>query len=62
MAFTLTIETGNAAFGEDPGQVRGEVGRILTKVTELVEESYQSEGALLDINGNTVGRWQLTEL
>lgn len=51
----LTIETGNAAFEDDPG---AEVARILREVAELAEEGSTS-GPLYDINGNPVGSWEL---
>lgn len=51
--FTLTIETGNAAFGDDP---TSEVAAILTKLARQI--SYQDQtDTVRDTNGNTVGRW-----
>ena len=58
MAFTLKIETGNAAFEDDQGF---EVGRILNGLLERLEDVGASgaSGTLLDYNGNTVGSWTL---
>jgi hypothetical protein len=55
--FTLKVSTANAAFEGDP---RIEVARILRKVAERLEESGAPEAAILDANGNTVGKYTLT--
>lgn len=54
--FTLEIYTGNAAF---EGGVASEVGRILRELARSLEhgDADHTEGGLLDLNGNTVGRW-----
>lgn len=49
--FVLTIETGNAAFEDDP---LAEVARLLAVAASLCEGG-TSDGLLLDINGNAVG-------
>jgi hypothetical protein len=55
MAFTLKIDTGNAAFDETPGE---EVARILRDVATALERG--TRGAPLhDSNGNRVGRFDL---
>lgn len=51
----LTIETDNAAFGDEPGV---EVAGILRDVANRAENG-QTSGTLLDSNGNTVGSWSL---
>jgi hypothetical protein len=62
--FTLTIETGNAAF-HDPGRGDGpddddnmarnaEVARILRKLATAIEQGSDSV-RLMDYNGNSVG-------
>lgn len=62
MAFTLTIETSNAAFTHQPA---AEIARILQDVAH-----YLTAGSVIDlfdgdsmkvrdINGNTVGYWTL---
>lgn len=54
--FKLTIETGNAAFDDCPG---AEVARILREAATAIERG--TRGAPLhDINGNRVGRFDLT--
>lgn len=60
MAFTLNIKTGNAAFeGED---ARYELSRILRELAdELGEWGTENSGKVMDINGNTVGAWELTD-
>jgi hypothetical protein len=54
---TITIDTGNAAF--DGGNAGAEVARILRKTAERIAAAgiKRCDGiAVLDINGNTVGR------
>ena len=54
MAFTLNINTDNAAFTDDP---RAEVQRILAAV---IDGLYHLDGGTSrDINGNTVCNWKL---
>lgn len=53
--FKLTIKTDNAAFTDDPD---AEVARILRAAADRVENG-EMPGALRDINGNTVGRFEL---
>lgn len=52
----LEIETGNAAFA-DGGQA-AEVARILRQAASKIERGSHS-GPLHDLNGNTVGRYDL---
>ena len=47
----ITINTGNAAFEDD----LGEVARILTDLAARFTDGVD-EGPVLDVNGNTVGR------
>jgi hypothetical protein len=58
--FTLTIETGNAAFEEN---LDAEIARILVKLADRsINEGYSLPcdwGFVRDINGNTVGHWKL---
>lgn len=67
--FTLTIDTDNAAFGED-GRPTAEIKRILKRlvVSDTLNDLSTSdkryganEGKLRDGNGNTVGTFQLTD-
>lgn len=55
--FELTIKTENDAFTEGEAM---EVGRILRRVAERVEESRRA-GALMDTNGNVVGEFKFTD-
>jgi hypothetical protein len=70
MAFTMHVETGNAAFyrgddGDDtpegehfePGP---ELVRILQATARQVDDGFTS-GILNDSNGNRVGSWEITE-
>jgi len=53
--FSISIDTGNAAFEDDAG---AEVARILRDVATALERG--TRGAPLhDINGNRVGRFDL---
>jgi DUF917 family protein len=56
MEFTLTIQLGNAAMqtGED-------VAEALARVADSLQGGVQS-GTIRDVNGNTVGSWDLPEL
>jgi hypothetical protein len=51
--FTLTIDTGNAVFADDP---RPELARILESLAVRLPDANDS-GTVRDSNGNTVGRW-----
>jgi len=53
--FRLQIETGNAAFHEDGA---GEISRILENVAERVKNGDHT-GIVRDVNGNTVGSFEL---
>lgn len=55
--FKLEFDTDTAAF--DSGAADVEIDRILRRVSYAVRlgEVY---GALLDINGNTIGQWSYT--
>lgn len=46
---------GNAAFAEDP---KMEIARILREAAKKIEDDHVG-GNLKDINGNTVGRWEI---
>lgn len=53
--FTVTIDTENAAFDDDDGGIH-EISRLLHVVIEAINQG-SGGGGLLDINGNTVGRF-----
>lgn len=54
----IEFKTGGAAFDE-PYQA-SEIKRILEEIATKVECGYYS-GKIIDINGNNVGEWELTE-
>ena len=54
--FTMTIDTDNDAFAEDP---QAEVARILRRVARTVVAGSDG-GRCMDINGNAVGSWEFT--
>lgn len=53
--FVLTIRMENAAFDPDP---QWEVARILRDVVEKIDRG-RTDGPILDINGNTVGKFEM---
>lgn len=55
MSFQITMDTSNAAFTEND---MCEVARILRDVATSLESGSEN-GKCRDINGNTVGTWQL---
>jgi len=57
--FTLTIDCDNAAFIETEYSRDEELKRIIRKA--LVDLDYENEGMCLDINGNRVGEWRISE-
>lgn len=60
MAFTLTIKTGGAAFDSDgDGDLHAEVHNILMEAAKRILDGASSV-ALVDINGNLVGRAEFT--
>ena len=67
MAFTLKIDTDNAAFYDDsdgndfdPGP---ELARLLRNLADTLDspEVHDDSGTVRDINGNRVGTWEITE-
>lgn len=61
MKFTLTIETDNAALMGEEGVDLEELAGILRHLADRVAYGTADgdRGAVLDINGNAVGRWEL---
>jgi hypothetical protein len=53
--FEITMETGNAAFGDQP---EVEIARILIEVARKVANG-SIEGRVMDYNGNVVGEYEL---
>lgn len=56
MTFTLTIECDNAAFERDPGP---ELARILKRCAADLRNGEKGR-KVFDVNGNSVGAWELT--
>jgi hypothetical protein len=57
--FTLEFDTDNAAFTDGEMPTYGtECARILRAIAEQLERG-STGGAAVDVNGNTVGRWEL---
>ena len=57
----LEIKTGGAAFSEDDVltyEGRSEIARLLRKISVKIETG-DSDGVIMDINGNKVGHWTL---
>ena len=57
----LEIKTGGAAFSENDVltyERRSEIARLLRKISVQIETG-DSDGVIIDINGNKVGRWSL---
>lgn len=62
MGFKLEFKTDNAAFHEDEYAMAEEVSSILKGVAEKIAAADgTTEGPVRDTNGNTVGKWSLTE-
>jgi hypothetical protein len=56
--FTLSFDTDNAAFEDDP---RPEIAHILRELADKVWqwEGYTKHQNIRDINGNVIGTWKL---
>jgi hypothetical protein len=54
--FTCTIDMNNSAFASAPTL---ELERILSKIRDQVRDGVTAS-KVLDDNGNTVGRWQIS--
>ena len=67
MKFTLDIDMSNAAFDTSENGVGNvpEVTRILRKLAALLDNvdvlTDQNGGTLFDVNGNSVGSWDVTQ-
>jgi hypothetical protein len=58
MKITITIETDNAAFTDNPG----ETAAIMTRAANMLNYfSHPCEYPLLDSNGNTVGKFTIEQ-
>lgn len=59
--FQLTINTGNAAFGDDAMDRALELERILKKIALQLKDGEQGR-SVFDSNGNKVGEWSVTDV
>lgn len=57
MRFTLEVEMDNDAFVVAPGH---QLALILDHAKAQILDQGMTEAPLMDINGNTVGRWSIT--
>lgn len=55
--YVVTFDTDNAAFDDD--NFVSECGRIINNARERIENG-ETDGRLMDINGNTVGKFFLS--
>lgn len=66
MQFSLQIRMDNAAFqdgeggGSEEGDFRPELARILDNAARMVQEGWDIDRVLMDINGNRVGQMGVT--
>ena len=56
--FKMKFSTDNTVFEDYKEQ---EVSRILAEVVEKIEKCGKTEGFIMDINGNKIGEWSLTQ-
>lgn len=56
-SFRLEITSGGASMLADPVY---EVTRALAKVGDRLQHYHETEGTILDVNGNTIGTWSMT--
>lgn len=65
MQLTITMDRGNAAFGNDDEDDTStdardnETARIVRKIADHIAAGYES-GKCVDYNGNTVGTWAIS--
>ena len=57
MKFIMDAKMDNAAFRAYP---EGELARMLREIAEKIEKG-RVYGSVMDINGNIVGSWDITE-
>jgi hypothetical protein len=57
--FNLSFDVRNAAF--DDGNRPYEAARILREIADKLEaQAYVGGGHVRDVNGNTIGHWEMT--
>jgi hypothetical protein len=65
MKMDLSIELGNDAM-RSTADIGWALAKTATRISEVVDDDADgnarpASGTILDLNGNTVGRWQITE-
>lgn len=61
MDFQMSINLDNAAFRDDEEHLDPtDLARLLRQVAKRVEDGW-NVGTCLDVNGNKVGRWEISE-
>ncbi len=57
--FTITIDTGNAAFDECPsGEIRRIINEVWMDLDTSIDTAQAAMGNCIDCNGNIVGEWK----
>lgn len=56
--FTMKFHTDNDAFATDD---MVESARILREIADKLEWDGKDSGKVMDVNGNSIGEWSLTE-
>ena len=59
--FKVEVKTGSDAFGEDYFEKAAELKRILEKIIAELDYGIVEKAPIMDLNGNKVGYWELTE-
>ena len=54
---TIKIETGNAAFADDPGELARILRALADRLDDFDPQRYES-GVIRDVNGNRVGSFR----
>ena len=57
MKFSLQFDMDNAAFEDNPNEFR----ELLVEAASFIYPYVESNGALMDSNGNTIGEWRVEE-
>lgn len=58
--FNLELETDNAAFMDGRSAEIARILRTIARNIEIISQRGDAAGVVLDINGNKVGRWELS--
>ncbi len=62
MKFILSVDLTTAAFDDDSGELRRVTGKAAKEAEQaLTFGAEDMKKAIMDINGNTIGFWRLTQ-